>query len=57
MGNGLVRMMLWLSACLLSACAADGIAFSGESATFGGDNVLRDDVLAMVHRFEQDSFG
>lgn len=57
MGNGLVRMMLWLSACLLSACAASGIAFSGESATFGGDNVLRNDVLAMVRRFEQDSFG
>ena len=57
MGNGLVRKMLWLSACLLSACAAGGIAFSGESATFGGDNVLRNDVLAMVRRFEQDSFG
>ena len=33
---------------LLAACATLGTTFSGESATFGGDNILRDDVLAVI---------
>lgn len=57
MGNGLARRAGWLSTLLLSACAASGVVFSGESATFGGDNVLRNDVLAMVRQFERYTFG
>ena len=45
------------AALLLSACTGLGsLAFSGESATFGSDNILRDDVLKVVHTAEAASF-
>lgn len=41
------------AALLLSACTGLGsLAFSGESATFGGGNILRDDVLKAVRAAE-----
>ena len=46
-----------LAALALSACSSLGNqAFSGESATLGSDNILRDDVLKVVRTAEAASF-
>ena len=48
---------LLLAALALAACSSLGNqAFSGESATFGSDNILRDDVLKIVRTAEAASF-
>ena len=51
------KLLPLLAALALSACSSlDNHASSGESATFGGDNILRDDVLKVVRTAEAASF-
>ena len=52
------KLIPLLVALTLSACSSLGNqAFSGESATFGGDNnILRNDVLKVVRTAEAASF-
>lgn len=51
------KLLPFLAALALSACSSLGNqAFSGESATFGSDNILRDDVLRIVRTAEAASF-
>ena len=51
------KLLPLLVALTLSACSSLGNqAFSGESATFGSDNILRDDVLKVVRTAEAASF-
>ena len=51
------KLIPLLAALALSACSSLGNqAFSGESATFGSDNILRDDVLKVVRTAEAASF-
>ena len=51
------KLIPLLAALALSACSSLGNqAFSGESATFGSDNILRDDVLKIVRTTEAASF-
>ena len=51
------KLIPLLAALALSACSSLGNqAFSGESATFGSDNILRDDVLRIVRTAEAASF-
>ena len=42
---------------ILSACAGiSNQAFSGESATYGGDNIVRNDVVAVIRLAERSAF-
>lgn len=42
---------------VLSGCAGiSNQAFSGESATYGGDNILRNDVAAVIRMAERSAF-
>ena len=42
---------------LLTACASlGGTEFTGESATYGSDNILRNDVLNTVNQYERAAF-
>ena len=51
------KLLPLLAALALAACSSLGNqAFSGESATFGSDNILRDDVLKIVRTTEAASF-
>ena len=51
------KLLPLLAALALSACSSLGNqAFSGESATFGSNNILRDDVLRIVRTAEVASF-
>ena len=51
------KLLPLLAALALSACSSLGNqAFSGESATCGSDNILRDDVLKVVRTAEAASF-
>lgn len=38
---------------LLASCAATVGSFTGESATYGGDNILRDDVTRVIRQWER----
>ena len=41
----------------LSACAGiGGQAFRGESVTYGSDNILRNDVMAVIRTAERNAF-
>lgn len=50
-----IRYVSWFFIPLFfTACASiNTVQFSGESATYGGDNILRDDVFAEIQRIEQ----
>ena len=51
------KLLPLLAALALSACSSlSNQAFSGESATFGSNNILRDDVLKVVRTAEAASF-
>ena len=51
------KLLPFLAALALSACSSLGNqAFSGESATLGSDNILREDVLKVVRTAEAASF-
>ena len=51
------KLLPLLAALALAACSSLGNqALSGESATFGSDNILRDDVLKVVRTAEAASF-
>lgn len=51
------KLLPLLAALALAACSSLGNqAFSGESATFGSDNILRNDVLKVVRTAEAASF-
>lgn len=41
----------------IAACASiSGGKFSGESATFGGNNILRNDVFELIKKWERSAF-
>ncbi len=51
------KLRLLLAALALSACTSLGNqAYSGESATFGSDNILRNDVTNTIRTAERGAF-
>ena len=51
------KLRILIAALTLSACTSLGNqAYSGESATFGGDNILRNDVTNTIRTAERISF-
>ena len=51
------RYAAMLSSAILASCAlVGGIQYGGQSAAFGGDNVLRNDVAKVIKQWESAAF-